>query len=102
MRPRTNTVWVLPGSVLRPLLFVLYINEIHKTRVFNFYLFADDTSMLHANKNLRKFDKVNTELGNLCDWLKANKLSLNIKKSNFATKPLEKQTTQTSREEGIC
>ena len=52
--------------------------------MFNFYLFADDTSMLYANKNLRELEnKVNTELGNLWNWLKANKISLKIKKSNF-------------------
>ena len=52
--------------------------------MFNFYLFADDTSVLYANKNLRELEnKVNTELRNLCDWHKANKLSLSIKKSNF-------------------
>ena len=52
--------------------------------MFNFYLFADDTSMLYANKNFRELEnKVNIERGNLCDWLKANKLSLNIKNSNF-------------------
>ena len=73
------------GSVLGPLVFLLYINDIHKSSsVFNFYLFADDTSMLYANKNLRELEnKVNTELGNLWDWLKANKISLKIKKSNF-------------------
>lgn len=73
------------GSVLGPLVFLLYINDIHESSsVFNFYLFADDTCMLHANKNLRELEnKVNTELGNLWDWLKANKISLKIKKSNF-------------------
>ena len=40
--------------------------------------------MLYANKNLRELEnKVNIERGNLCDWLKANKPSLNIKNSNF-------------------
>lgn len=45
----------------------MYINDIHKSSsVFNFYLFADDKSMLYANKNLGELEnKVNTELGNL-------------------------------------
>ena len=48
------------------------------SNALNFYLFADDTSMLYANKNLRelKNNKVNTELGNLFDWPNANKLPL--------------------------
>ena len=39
---------------------------------------------MNANDCLCELEiKINTELGNLCDWRKANKLSLNIKKSNF-------------------
>ena len=49
-----------------------------------FFLFADDTNLLYANKNLKTLENtVNTELIKLCDWLTANKLTLNIKKSNF-------------------
>ena len=46
--------------------------------------FADDTHMLHADRNLKFLETtVNAELSNVYDWLIANKLSLNIKKSNF-------------------
>ena len=73
------------GSVLGPLLFLLYINDIYKSpSLFTFYLFADDTSIILANNNLKGLKTlVNRELGNVNEWLKANKLSLNIKKSNF-------------------
>ena len=41
------------GSVLGPLLFLLYINDIHKSsKEFTFYPFADDTSLTYANDNL--------------------------------------------------
>ena len=47
-------------------------------------LFADDTNLLFADKNLKTFESiVNTELDNVCDRLLANKLTLNIDKSNF-------------------
>ena len=49
-----------------------------------FYLFADDTNLLYADKNLKSLEStINDELCKLYDWLKANKLSLNIKKSNY-------------------
>ena len=58
-----------------PLLFLLYINDIsYSSNQLNFFLFADDTNLLYA---------VNKELTSVCNWLTANKLSLNTKKSNF-------------------
>ena len=73
------------GSVLGPLLFLLYINDIQESSdKFSFYLFADDTNILYSDKNLKSLElSVNQELNNVYDWLTANKLSLNTKKSNF-------------------
>ena len=61
------------------------INDIYKSSsLFAFYLFADDTSIILADNNLKELETlVNRELGNVNEWLKANKLSLNIKQSNF-------------------
>ena len=54
------------------------------SKVLNFYLFADDTNILYADKNLKSLEqKVNAELNKLYVWLTSNKLNLNIKKSNF-------------------
>ncbi len=73
------------GSVLGPLLFLLYINDIPlSSKVLNFHLFADDTSIFHADKDLNKLEStINKELTSVSDWLIANKLTLNLSKSNF-------------------
>ena len=55
------------GSVLGPLLFLLYINDICvSSSKFSFYLFADDTSILYSHKNIRLEQIVNSELQNVC------------------------------------
>ena len=49
-----------------------------------FYLFADDSNLLYADQNLKSLEyTVNDELCKLYDWLIANKLALNIKKSSY-------------------
>ena len=52
------------GSVLRPLLFLLYINDFHScSDVLDFHLFADDSNLFYNNKNLKTLESVlNIEL----------------------------------------
>ena len=73
------------GSVLGPLLFLIYINDLHqaikysKTRHF-----ADDTNLLINNNSLKQLKKhLNMDLKQLCNWLKANKISLNCSKTEY-------------------
>ena len=83
---KQNTLCGVPqGSVLGPLLFLIYVNDIYKaSNKLEFFLFADDTNLLYANKNLRSLETVmNDELLKIVDWLTANKLSLNVKKTNY-------------------
>ena len=74
------------GSILGPLLFLLYINDISQSSdVLKFFLFADDTTVFYSadpkDKNTEQI--LNTELEKVSSWLAANKLSLNVKKSNL-------------------
>ena len=83
---KERTVFSVPqGSMLGQLLFLIYVNDMHRSsRKFNFHLFADDTNLLYAEKDLCKLEVVvNEELLKLCEWLNSNKLSLNVSKSNF-------------------
>ena len=67
------------------LLFLIYINDIHNSSdKLSFYLFADDTNLLYADKNLKSVEEtVNKELLKVSEWLNLNKLTLNTKKSNY-------------------
>ena len=71
----------------RPILFLIYVNDTQESSdKINFFLFADDATAVYADKNLKSLESiVIQELCKLLDWLTANKLTLNIKKTNFVT-----------------
>ena len=73
------------GSILGPLLFLLYINDLASTSDVIFpILFADDTNIFISGNNINiLIDRLNSELLKLSDWLKANKLSLNYQKTHY-------------------
>jgi len=82
---KTVTCGVPQGSVLGPLLFLLYINDLPNiSQKLKFYLFADDTNIFYQSSNLEDLQTIlNRELKKLSLWLNANRLALNISKTNF-------------------
>ena len=73
------------GSILGPLLFLIYINNLSKVIIFSsVHHFADDTNILYASSSLKDINKkFNHDLSNLVQWLRANKILLNISKTEI-------------------
>ena len=73
------------GSVLSPLIFLLFINDIvNSSNKLHFHLFADDTCVYLNDHNLENlYLNINKELDLVNKWIIANKLSLNVKKSVY-------------------
>ncbi len=96
----TLTTGVPQGSILGPILFFMSLNDIaNASKWFNFIIYADDTTLsttieviLNNINNDDVESKINLEIACINDWLKCNKLSLNISKCKYMTFHMPKKT----------
>ena len=99
------------GSILGPLLFIIYINDFSQaSNVFKFITYADDTSLVstlgsftNGTNNPNTEHMINIELHNIAEWLKLNKLTLNINKTKYMIfqMPNKKVTVPTLTIDGV-
>jgi hypothetical protein len=72
------------GSILGPILFFLYINDLPLFSLFREFLFADDTTLLASGPDLPELISfVNAEFYKICTYFRQNKLALHPNKTQF-------------------
>ena len=67
------------GSILGPLLFLIYVNDMPMAVKCDLFLYADDTCLVFQSKNVKDIEKqLNEDFSNICDWFVDNKLSIHF------------------------
>ena len=77
------------GSILRPLLFLLYIDDLHKAITFSkIHHFADYTNFVHESPSLKDINrKINYDMLRVTQWLRTNRIFLNVAKTEIIQFP---------------
>ena len=77
--PSNITCWVPQGSILEPLLFLIYVNDMPQAVKSNLFLYADDSSLIFQGKDVIEIEKqLNGDFTNICEWFAYNRLSIHF------------------------
>ena len=91
------------GSILGPLLFIIYVNDFAlSSEKFKFVMYADDTTLTSTLEtfstnelNGNPASSINIELNKISEWLKLNRLTLNVQKTKYMLFKTSKKKVQT-------
>lgn len=83
--PKITNIGVPQGSIVGPLLFIIYINDLPNClNTSDCLLYADDTTIINTDKRLQSLtEKLNNDLERLAAWCSHNKLQINPTKTRF-------------------
>jgi len=81
---RKIKISILQGSILGPILFLCYINDLYSVTNLLTLMYADDTFTLDSGEDLNTLiTNVNAEINKIAVWFRANKLAVNISKTKY-------------------
>ena len=94
---------VLQGSILGPILFLCFINDLHLATWLLTLLFADDTAVIDSDTDLPALIiRVNGEIQKIANWFRSNKMSVNVSKTKYIVfRPKGQKITVNLDENGV-
>ena len=65
------------GSILGPILFLIYVNDMSQAVTCDLFLYVDDSCLVCQHKDINEIEKqLNVDFSNICDWFVDNKVSI--------------------------